>query len=82
MRFLPSDFFHESTEFLIHSLNYFHMGMVHEKNRDRKSCANVPLKSSEYKKKHLGVKKYIIVSYFEAKNMPKIAEGETLKSWT
>jgi hypothetical protein len=50
------------------------MGMVHEKNRDRKSCANVPLKSSEYKKKHLGVKKIKILSYFEAKNMPKIAE--------
>jgi hypothetical protein len=25
---LPSDFFHESTGFLIHTLSYFHMGMV------------------------------------------------------
>jgi hypothetical protein len=45
-RLLTSDFFHESTAFLIHTLNYFHIGMS-TKKRCQKSHATVPLKSSE-----------------------------------
>ncbi len=40
-------FFQELTEFPVHTLNYFHMGMIHEKNRGKKSHAIVLLKSSE-----------------------------------
>jgi hypothetical protein len=31
-------FFHESTRFLIHTLNYFHMGLIHEKTEAAISC--------------------------------------------
>jgi hypothetical protein len=33
------NFFHGSTGLLIHSLNYFHMRMNHEKKQDQKSRA-------------------------------------------
>ncbi len=50
------------------------MGMVHEKYRGKKSCATVPLKSSELQKTP-GGKKYIILSQKYAGN----CRSETLK---
>jgi hypothetical protein len=50
-----------------------HMGLIHGKNRGRKSRATAPLKSSQYRKTPVG-KKYFISRYSTAQNMPKIAE--------
>jgi hypothetical protein len=50
-----------------------HMGLIHGRNRGQKSCATVPLKSSQ-KQKTPGGKKYFISSFSTAQNMPKIAE--------
>ncbi len=46
-------FFHES----IHTLNHFDIGLIHEKNRERNSCATVTLNAFN-SKKHLPVKIY------------------------
>jgi hypothetical protein len=49
-----------------------HMGLIHGRNRGRKSRATVPLKSSQ--RKTPGGKKCLISSYSTAQTMPKIAK--------
>jgi hypothetical protein len=55
MRFFTSDFFHESTGFLIHTLNYFIWGWFAKKNR-RWNVVLLSLKNPLNSKKHLAVK--------------------------
>ncbi len=43
----PPIFFHESTGFLIHTLNHFHIGLIHEKKERAKLLCYCPFKYTE-----------------------------------
>jgi hypothetical protein len=64
MRILTSDFFHESTRFLIHTLNYYH--------------ATVPLKSSELQK-NLAVKNIYYLKLLYSQKYAENCGSEALK---
>ncbi len=72
--FWPPICFHDLTGFLIHTLNYFHMGLIHEKQQRPKISCYCPFKIFWIAKKTPDGKNIYNFKLLHGQNMPNFTE--------